>query len=134
LFESGVDFFEGFVTEVGDTQQGLRAGLEQLANREDPFFFQAVGGSDLETDFRGAKVEVRLELTSFFVGLADGNTRHINYLRVRSKTVEIRNDKVTTGASEEPFGEASLAESRSSSKQKAGGLSKFPEELEIRIC
>jgi hypothetical protein len=27
LFESGVDFFEGFVTEVGDAQQGLRAGL-----------------------------------------------------------------------------------------------------------
>jgi hypothetical protein len=88
----------------------------------------------LETDFRGAKVEVRLELTSFFVGLADGNTRHINYLRVRSKTVQVQNDKVPTGASGDRYCLASLAESRCTSKQKAGDLSKFPEELENRVC
>jgi hypothetical protein len=76
--------------------------LEQLANSEYPFFFQAVGGANLESDFSGAKIEVHLELSSFFVGLADGNARHINYLRVRSKTVQVQNDKVTTGASEGP--------------------------------
>jgi hypothetical protein len=33
LFKSGVDFFKGFGTEVGDVKQRLRVSLWLLANR-----------------------------------------------------------------------------------------------------
>jgi hypothetical protein len=62
-----VDFLERLFTEVGNAQQCLRATVEQVANGEDPFFFEAIGGSNLQIDFGNAQLQTILSQTSFFV-------------------------------------------------------------------
>src|SRR5262249_4542007 len=56
-FERLVDFLQRLLTEVGNAQEIIARAIEQVANREDAFLLEAVGGSHRQADLGRAEVQ-----------------------------------------------------------------------------
>lgn len=71
--ESLVNFFESLLAEVGNAQQIFARAMEQIVDREDAFFFEAVGRADGEADFRSAHFQTILQSLIGQFGLVQRN-------------------------------------------------------------
>jgi hypothetical protein len=68
--QSLVNFFQCLFAEIGNAQERFRFAVQEIADGEDAFLFQAIRRPDLKIDFGNAQFKPILSQTCFFISAA----------------------------------------------------------------
>src|SRR5713101_8480653 len=76
VLQREVDLLECLLAEIGDAEQILAGRVQEIVDREDALFFEAIGRADGQADFRSAHLEPLLQVLGLTGDMVQRNTRH----------------------------------------------------------